>query len=209
MAASTQADTALIVIDVQNDFCPGGALAVPGGDEVVGPINRLIERFENVVLTQDWHPPRHSSFASSHADREPFSSVDMHYGAQTLWPDHCVQGSSGAAFHPDLAWTKAQLVVRKGFRRHIDSYSAFFENDRATTTGLAGYLRERGLTKLVLAGLATDFCVGYSALDAARLGFSASVAMDACRAIDLDGSLAEAENQMRAAGVVLTEAASA
>jgi nicotinamidase/pyrazinamidase len=209
MAGSSQSNIALIVIDVQNDFCPGGALAVPGGDEVVGPINRLIERFENVVLTQDWHPPTHSSFASSHAGREPFASIEMPYGAQTLWPDHCVQGSSGAAFHPDLTWTKAQLIVRKGFRRHIDSYSAFFENDRATATGLAGYLRERGLTNVVLAGLATDFCVGYSALDAARLGFSASVAMDACRAIDLGGSLAEAEKQMRAAGVGLTEVASA
>jgi nicotinamidase/pyrazinamidase len=207
MAARRQADTALIVIDVQNDFCPGGALAVPGGDEVVGPINRLIERFENVVLTQDWHPPTHSSFASSHAGQEPFGSVDMHYGPQTLWPEHCVQGTSGAAFHAELAWTKAQLIVRKGFRRHIDSYSAFFENDRTTPTGLAGYLRERGLTRLVLAGLATDFCVAYSALDAARLGFSASVAMDACRAIDLGGSLAEAERQMREAGVVLTETA--
>jgi nicotinamidase/pyrazinamidase len=198
-------DTVLVVVDVQNDFCPGGALAVPGGDEVVAPINRLIERFENVVLTQDWHPIGHSSFASTHAGQAPFGSMEMPYGTQTLWPDHCVQGTPGAAFHPDLAWTKAQLVVRKGFRGEIDSYSAFFENDRKTPTGLAGYLRERELTKVVLAGLATDFCVGYSALDAARLGLSTAVVMDASRAIDLGGSLAEAERQMRVAGVTLTE----
>ena len=200
-------DTALIVIDVQNDFCPGGALAVPGGDEVVEPINRLIERYENVVLTQDWHPPGHSSFASSHAGASPFSAVDMPYGAQTLWPDHCVQGTPGAEFHPGLAWQKAQLIVRKGLRSPIDSYSAFFENDRATTTGLAGYLRERGLTRLVLAGLATDFCVAFSALDAARLGFRTTVVTDASRAIDLNGSLAQAERQMQAAGVTLAESA--
>jgi nicotinamidase/pyrazinamidase len=198
-------DTALIVVDVQNDFCPGGALAVPGGDAVVGPINRLIERFDNVILTQDWHPAGHSSFASSHAGQAPFATIQMAYGAQTLWPDHCVQGSPGADFHKDLAWRKAQLVVRKGFRRAIDSYSAFFENDRKTPTGLAGYLRERGLKNVVLAGLATDFCVGFSALDAARLGLSTSVVMDASRAIDLNGSLAEAERQMNAAGVKLME----
>jgi nicotinamidase/pyrazinamidase len=199
-------DIALIVIDLQNDFCPGGALAVPGGDEVVAPINRLIEKFENVVLTQDWHPPGHSSFASTH-DRAHFSTVELHYGRQTLWPEHCVQGSPGADFHKDLAWTRAQLVIRKGFRSPIDSYSAFFENDRTTPTGLAGYLRERRITRVVLAGLATDFCVGFSAIDAARLGFSASVVMDASRAIDLDGSLAAAEKQMREAGVALTEMA--
>ena len=200
-------DTALIVVDVQNDFCPGGALAVPGGDEVVTPINRLIERFANVVLTQDWHPPKHSSFASSHAGSPPFSAIEMPYGMQTLWPDHCVQGSAGAEFHKDLAWTKAQLVVRKGFRQPIDSYSAFYENDRKTPTGLAGYLRERGIGKVVLAGLATDFCVAYSALDAARLGIHVSAVMDASRAIDLNGSLAAAEKEMRAAGVALTEMA--
>jgi nicotinamidase/pyrazinamidase len=200
-------DSALIVVDVQNDFCPGGALAVTGGDEVVAPINKLIERFENVVLTQDWHPPKHSSFASTHPGSAPFSAIEMPYGMQTLWPDHCVQGSAGAEFHKSLAWTKAQLVIRKGFRVPIDSYSAFFENDRKTPTGLAGYLRERGIGKIVLAGLATDFCVTYSALDAARLGLSASVLMDATRPIDLNGSLAAAENDMRAAGVTLTEMA--
>lgn len=197
--------TALIVIDVQNDFCPGGALAVGGGDEIVPVVNRLIETASHVVLTQDWHPSGHSSFASSHAGAAPFSSTTMPYGSQTLWPDHCIQGTKGAEFHGGLAWTKAELVVRKGFRKAIDSYSAFFENDRSTPTGLAGYLRERGLTRLVMCGLATDFCVAYSALDATRLGFSVSVVMDACRAIDLNGSLAEAERQMRAAGVSLTK----
>jgi nicotinamidase/pyrazinamidase len=196
--------TALIVTDVQNDFCPGGALAVGGGDEIVPVVNRLIESARHVVLTQDWHPAGHLSFASSHAGAAPFSTTTMPYGPQTLWPDHCVQGSSGGAFHAGLVWTKAELVVRKGYRKEIDSYSAFFENDRTTPTGLAGYLRERGLTRLVFCGLATDFCVAYSALDAARLGFSVSVLVDACRAIDLDGSLAEAERQMRAAGVSLT-----
>ena len=199
--------SALIVIDVQNDFCPGGALAVPKGDEVVRPINRLIEAFEHVVLTQDWHPRSHSSFASSHAGQAPFSNIAMPYGEQTLWPDHCVQGTKGAEFHRDLIWTKAELIVRKGFRTAIDSYSAFFENDRATPTGLGGYCKERGLTRLVLAGLATDFCVAYSALDSALLGFEVTVAMDACRAIDLGGSLKSAEERMRAAGVTLTESA--
>jgi nicotinamidase/pyrazinamidase len=194
-------NTALVVVDVQNDFCPGGALAVPGGDEVVPPINRLIEKFDAVVLTQDWHPAGHASFASSHPGKAPFESVEFSYGRQTLWPEHCVQGTAGAAFHPDLVWDKAQLIVRKGFRAPIDSYSAFFENDRRTTTGLAGYLRERGIEEIVLAGLATDFCVAYSALDAVRLGFSTSVVMDASRAIDLDGSLAAAERQMAAADV--------
>ena len=198
-------DRVLIVIDVQNDFCPGGALAVGEGHEVVPAINELIRRFEHVVLTQDWHPEGHSSFASFHEGKEPFHTTEMHYGEQTLWPDHCVQGTAGADFHPELAWDKAQLIIRKGFRPGIDSYSAFFENDRTTPTGLNGYLRERGLTKLVLTGLATDFCVAYSALDAARLGFDTTVVMDACRAIDLDGSLAAAEAQMREAGVVLTE----
>jgi nicotinamidase/pyrazinamidase len=199
--------TALIVVDVQNDFCPGGALAVPGGDEIVAPINRLIERYDNVVLTQDWHPAGHSSFASSHPGSAPFSSIEMPYGTQTLWPDHCIQGSAGAEFRRDLRWTKAQLVIRKGFRKSIDSYSAFFENDRKTPTGLAGYLRERGIGKVVLTGLATDFCVGYSALDAARMGFDVSVVMDASRAIDLNGSLDAARAQMCAAGVALTEMA--
>ncbi len=199
--------SALIVIDVQRDFCPGGALAVPKGDEVVPPINRLIAAFDHVLLTQDWHPPAHSSFASSHAGRAPFSTLAMPYGEQTLWPDHCVQGTAGAEFHRDLVWSKAELVVRKGFRAAIDSYSAFFENDRTTPTGLGGYLRERGLTRLVMAGLATDFCVAYSALDAARLGFEVTVVLDACRAIDLAGSLKAAEEAMRAAGVRLGDSA--
>ena len=195
------ADEALIVIDVQNDFCPGGALAVAGGDQIVPLVNRLIERFENVVLTQDWHPAGHSSFASTHPGREPFSTVEMPYGPQTLWPDHCVQGSEGARFHPGLKWDKAQLVVRKGFRPAIDSYSAFFENDHRTPTGLGGYLKERGIARVTLAGLATDFCVAYSALDAARLGLEATVVMDACRAIDLGGSLAAMTEKMKDAGV--------
>jgi nicotinamidase/pyrazinamidase len=199
--------SALIVIDVQNDFCPGGALAVPKGDEVVRPINRLIQTFHHVVLTQDWHPKGHSSFASSHTGAAPFSNIAMPYGEQTLWPDHCVQGTPGAEFHRDLVWTKAELIIRKGFRGAIDSYSAFFENDRITPTGLGGYLSERGLRRLVMAGLATDFCVAYSALDAARLGFEVAVAMDACRAIALGGSLKSAEERMRAAGVRLTESA--
>ena len=199
--------SALIVIDVQNDFCPGGALAVPKGDQIVPLVNRLIEAFEHVVLTQDWHPAGHSSFASSHTGKAPFSSVPMPYGDQTLWPDHCVQGTAGAEFHPDLVWTKAELVIRKGSRPVIDSYSAFYENDRATPTGLGGYLKERGLRRLMMAGLATDFCVAYSALDAARLGFEVAVVLDACRAIDLDGSLKAAQDRMRAAGVTLTQSA--
>ncbi|MBO6719971.1 MAG: bifunctional nicotinamidase/pyrazinamidase [Rhizobiaceae bacterium] len=196
-------DEALIVIDVQNDFCPGGALAVENGDQVVPVINGLIERFDHVVLTQDWHPAGHSSFASEHAGKEPFGTVTMPYGEQTLWPDHCIQGSKGAAFHPDLDWNKAELVVRKGFRKTIDSYSAFFENDHTTPTGLGGYLNERGISKLTMAGLATDFCVAYSALDAAKLGFSVTVVMEGCRAIDLGGSLAAMTEKMRGAGVVL------
>lgn len=198
------ADEALIVIDVQNDFCPGGALAVEGGDEIVPIVNRMIEATPHVILTQDWHPAGHSSFASRHEGKAPFETFDAAYGPQTLWPDHCVQGTKGAAFHPDLDWTRAELVVRKGFRPAIDSYSAFFENDRQTPTGLAGYLRERGISRLTLAGLATDFCVAYSALDAARLGFSVTVAMEACRAIDLGGSLAAMTDEMERAGVVLS-----
>jgi nicotinamidase/pyrazinamidase len=191
---------ALIVVDVQNDFCPGGALAVPDGDAVVPVINRLQERFQTVVLTQDWHPADHRSFASQHG-LEPFGTVEMAYGSQVLWPDHCVQGTSGAALHPGLATERAALLVRKGFRAGIDSYSAFFENDRRTVTGLAGYLRERGIGAVTLAGLATDFCVGYSALDAAGLGLRVRVVEDACRAIDLAGSLAAMLAEMRAAGV--------
>ena len=196
-------DKALIVIDVQNDFCPGGALAVAGGDEIVPLVNRLIGTFEHVVLTQDWHPAGHSSFASSHPGRNPFETMEMPYGPQTLWPDHCVQGTKGAEFHPDLEWTKAELVIRKGFRAEVDSYSAFFENDHTTPTGLAGYLRERGITDLTLVGLATDFCVSYSALDAVRAGFSATVLLEASRAIDLGGSLGVMTEKMAAEGVAL------
>jgi nicotinamidase/pyrazinamidase len=197
----------LIVVDVQNDFCPGGELAVPKGDEIVPLVNRLIDAFDHVVLTQDWHPRGHSSFASSHKGQAPFSSVRMPYGDQTLWPDHCVQGTSGAEFHSGLVWSKAELIIRKGFRTAIDSYSAFYENDRATPTGLGGYLKERGLQKLVIVGLATDYCVAYSALDATRLGFEVAVVLDACRAIDLNGSLAWAQDEMRKAGVTLAESA--
>jgi len=194
---------ALIVIDVQNDFCPGGALAVEYGHEVVPVINMLIERFEHVVLTQDWHPAGHSSFASSHVGKNPFEQIDMPYGQQTLWPDHCVQGTPGADFHPELEWTKAEMVIRKGFQIGIDSYSAFFENDHETPTGLTGYLRERGIEKVTLAGLATDFCVAYSALDAVRQGFAAAVVMDASRGIDLNGSMVAMTEKMREAGVEL------
>lgn len=193
----------LIVIDVQNDFCPGGALAVPEGDAVVAPINAMMADFDAVILTQDWHPAGHSSFASSHTGKAPFEMIDMAYGPQVLWPDHCVQGSPGAAFHPALR-TDADLILRKGFRAAIDSYSGFFENDRSTPTGLEGYLRSRGITRLMLVGLATDFCVQYSALDAARLGFAVEVRMQACRAIDLDGSLTAAVSAMKAAGITLT-----
>lgn len=193
---------ALIVIDVQNDFCPGGALAVAGGDEVVAPINAMMDDFDAVILTQDWHPAGHSSFASSHPGKAPFEMIDMPYGPQVLWPDHCVQGTDGAAFHPGLR-TDADLIIRKGFRSAIDSYSAFFENDRETPTGLKGYLDTRGLSKVTLVGLATDFCVHYSAVDAAQLGLDVIVRLDACRGIDMDGSMAAAEQAMRTAGVVL------
>ncbi len=197
------ADEALVVIDLQNDFCPGGALAVAGGDEIVPLVNDLIRGSDHVVMTQDWHPAGHSSFASSHPGHQPYQSVTMPYGEQTLWPDHCIQGSRGADFHTGLAWTKAELVIRKGFRPAIDSYSAFFENDHTTPTGLAGYLRERGIDAITLAGLATDFCVAYSALDAVKLGFSVTVRLDACRGIDLNGSLAAMTGRMREAGVTL------
>ena len=191
----------LLVIDLQNDFCPGGALAVAGGDEIVPVVNRLGARFAHAALTQDWHPPGHGSFASAHPGRRPFETITAAYGAQTLWPDHCVQGTAGAAFHPGLELPRAELVIRKGFRPEVDSYSAFYENDRRTPTGLAGYLRERGFTRLFLAGLATDFCVQYSALDARRAGFAAVLVEDACRAIDLEGSLAAAMRAMAEAGV--------
>ncbi len=192
---------ALIVIDVQNDFCPGGALAVAEGDAIVPGINAIMNAYDVVVLTQDWHPADHRSFASQHAGRTPLEVIDMPYGPQVLWPDHCVQGSAGAVFHPDLTVDRAHLIIRKGFRRDIDSYSAFFENDRETPTGLEGYLRTRGIDALDMVGLATDFCVQYSALDAARLGFRVRVLPDFCRGIDLDGSMAAALDAMRAAGV--------
>jgi nicotinamidase/pyrazinamidase len=191
----------LLIIDVQNDFCPNGALAVGDGDAVVPVINRLAGQFDHLVLTQDWHPSGHSSFASSHPGSAPFQSITMPYGPQTLWPDHCIQGTPGAAFHPTLATDKAQMIIRKGFRRAIDSYSAFFENDKTTPTGLAGYLRERGLKRVFLVGLATDFCVHYSAMDARRLGFEAVLIDSGCRGIDLAGSLASAYGQMAEAGV--------
>jgi nicotinamidase/pyrazinamidase len=194
-------DDVLLIIDVQNDFCPGGALAVADGDAVVPVVNRLAERFDHVVLTQDWHPSGHSSFATSHPGAAPFEAIGMPYGQQTLWPDHCVQGTPGAAFHPQLKTERAELVIRKGFRPAIDSYSAFHENDQRTPTGLAGYLRERGLQRIFMAGLATDYCVHYSAVDARRLGFETVVIEDGCRAIDLGGSLDAARAAMAAAGV--------
>ncbi len=194
---------ALLVVDVQNDFCPGGALAIDRGDEILPTVNRLIEESEHVILTQDWHPANHTSFASNHSEKKPFDMVEMAYGPQTLWPDHCVQGTHGADFHPDLQWTRAQLVIRKGFRIGVDSYSAFFENDRQTPTGLAGYLRDRNIGSLTLAGLATDFCVAYSALDAVTHGFQVRVRLDACRGIDLDGSMSAMLEAMQKAGVEL------
>jgi nicotinamidase/pyrazinamidase len=194
---------ALLVIDVQNDFCPGGALAVPQGDEILSAINRLASKCFHVILTQDWHPAGHTSFASSHPGKTPFEMIDLPYGRQILWPDHCVQGTTGAAFHPALEVAHAELVLRKGFRTAIDSYSAFFENDQRTPTGLAAYLRERGLERLTLCGLATDFCVLYSAIDGRKAGFEVSVVTGACRGIDIDGSLDRAMASMREAGVVL------
>lgn len=191
----------LLVIDVQNDFCPGGALAVPDGDAVVPIINTLMDDFQHVVLTQDWHPSGHSSFASSHQDAEPFSMIDMPYGVQTLWLDHCVQGTVGAAFHSDLNVDRAELIVRKGFRPAIDSYSAFFENDQSTPTGLTGYLQERGIKRVFCCGLATDFCVRFSAENAVKQGFETVVIEKACRAIDMGGSLQVARDAMAAVGV--------
>ncbi len=192
---------AFLVVDIQNDFCPGGNLAVLGGDAIIPRVNELIEHFDHVLLTQDWHPPGHHSFASTHAGKAPFETLEMAYGTQILWPDHCVQGAHGAVFHPDLRIDKAELIIRKGFRKEIDSYSAFFENDRTTPTGLAGYLRERGIDTLYLAGLATDFCVKYSALDGRAQGFTVYIVEDAVRGIDTQGSLALAWKEMRAAGV--------
>jgi nicotinamidase/pyrazinamidase len=197
----------LLVIDVQKDFCPGGALAVADGDAVIAPILRCMQRFEHIIFTQDWHTPDHFSFVSAHPGKKPFEQIEASYGPQTLWPDHCVQGTPGAEFHPALLLPCAELILRKGFRRTLDSYSAFFENDRTTSTGLAGYLRERGLTRVFLAGLAYDYCVGYSALDASRLGLPAFILRDACRAIDLNGSVAAIEGEFASAGVTLIETA--
>lgn len=196
-----------LVVDIQNDFCPGGALAVAEGDSVIPLIHSVASRFQHIVLTQDWHPAHHSSFASSHPCRQPYESIELSYGAQTLWPDHCVQSSKGAEFHADLHLPQAELILRKGYDQEIDSYSAFFENDRTTHTGLAGYLAERALTRVFLAGLAYDYCVAYSALDARRLGLQAYVLRDACRAIDLNGSVAVIEAEMAEAGVHIIETA--
>jgi nicotinamidase/pyrazinamidase len=201
----TTSSDVLIVVDVQNDFCPGGALAVAGGDQAIEVIHRVAPAFEHILLTQDWHPAGHHSFACVHRGKGPFESIEVAYGTQTLWPDHCVQGTWGAEFHPALHLPQGELVLRKGFRPDIDSYSAFFENDRTTATGLGGYLRERGLTRVFLVGLAYDYCVGYSALDARRLGFEAVIVRDACRAIDLDGSVEKIEAEFARAGVVLIE----
>jgi nicotinamidase/pyrazinamidase len=199
------ADTdVLLVIDVQNDFCPGGRLAVPGGNDVVPLINRLAHNFRHVVLTQDWHPAGHLSFASSHPGKQPFAQIDMPYGPQTLWPDHCIQASEGAAFHAKLDIPRAELIVRKGFRREIDSYSAFFENDHKTPTGLGGYLRERGFTRVVCVGLAFDYCVRYSAEDAKSLGFETEVVAAACRSIDLAGSVEATRRSFAERGITLS-----
>jgi nicotinamidase/pyrazinamidase len=195
----------LLVIDIQNDFCPGGALAVSDGDAIVPVVNRLARPFAHVVLTQDWHPSGHASFASSHPGKQPFETIELGYGTQILWPDHCVQRTEGAQFHAGLDIPQAELVLRKGYDRAIDSYSAFRENDRRTPTGLAGYLSERGLERLTLCGLATDFCVLFSALDGREAGFEVAVALTACRGIDIDGSLARSLSAMREAGVILLE----
>ena len=191
----------LLVVDVQNDFCPGGALAVPEGDSVVPVINRIAPAFGQVVLAQDWHPPGHQSFASSHPGRQPFETIEVAYGSQTLWPDHCVQGTPGADFHADLETARAGMIIRKGFRAEIDSYSAFFENDHRTATGLSGYLRDRGLGRAFICGLAADYCVAFSAVDAAKQGLEVVVIEDACRGIDLEGSMATAKDAMTRAGV--------
>lgn len=195
------AATALLVIDVQNDFCKGGSLAVPDGDAVVAPINAMAKKFSAIVLTQDWHTPAHASFASSHPGKKPFDLIEMPYGPQVLWPDHCIQGSKGAAFHPALDIPTAQTIIRKGYRKPVDSYSGFLEADRKTPTGLTAYLKERGITRVVLAGLATDFCVNWTATDARKAGLETYVVEDACRAIDAGGSLAKAWDTMNAAGV--------
>lgn len=195
-------NTALIVVDVQNDFCPGGALGVPEGDKVVAVANALIPSFPLVVLTQDWHPPNHKSFASNNDNAAPYSTIEMPYGPQVMWPDHCVQRSAGAAFHSNLEVEKAHLIIRKGFRPSIDSYSTFFENDRTTSTGLDGYLKDQRIGQIALVGLATDYCVYYSAIDARKLGYQVTVIEDGCRGIDLNGSLYAAISDMRDNGVI-------
>lgn len=197
----TSDSDALLVVDLQNDFCPNGALAVPRGDEIVSLINRIAAGFTHVLLTQDWHPCGHLSFASSHSGRNPYDTIEAAYGPQILWPDHCMQETPGAEFHKGLRIPHAQLILRKGYHRHIDSYSAFYENDRTTRTGLSGYLRERGFRRVFLAGLAFDFCVRYSAEDAAREGFDAVVIEDACRGIDVEGSMIKTRDAFRAMGV--------
>jgi nicotinamidase/pyrazinamidase len=196
--------TALLTIDVQNDFCPGGALAVSGGDEILPLVNGWQQDYTVRVFTQDWHPADHSSFADNHSGKQPYEMIDMPYGPQVLWPRHCVQGSSGAEFHEGLQLDPADLIIRKGFRPEIDSYSAFFENDKTTATGLAGYLRERGVTDVALCGLATDFCVYYSAIDAIKQGFGATLLLDGCRGIDLNGSMDAALSDMVSQGVVIS-----
>lgn len=201
----TAPTTALVVIDVQNDFIPGGQLAVPGGDEIVPLINRLGCSFRQVILAQDWHPAGHASFASSHPDKQPFDLIQLPYGEQKLWPDHCIQGTQGAALHPALDLPHAQLIIRKGCNPDIDSYSAFMEADRQTPTGLTGYLKERGIDTVYMVGLALDFCVMFSALDARAAGFNAFVVLDACRGIDIDGSMEAAIRRMQQAGVALIE----
>ena len=207
MKIKPEADSVLIVVDVQNCFMPGGSLAVKRGDEVVPIINKLAQSFQNVVITQDWHHPQHISFASQHLGKKPFEQIELPYGAQVLWPDHCVQGTEGASLHKDLSIPNAQLVIRKGFRQNVDSYSAFVEADRKTPTGLAAYLKERGIRTCYIAGLATDFCVAWTALDARKAGFDATVIEDASRGIDLNGSLAKAWSEMKAAGVKRVQSA--
>jgi len=201
------AQDVLVVVDVQNDFCPGGALAVADGGAVIDVIHRIAPAFNHIVLTQDWHPAGHASFASAHPGKRPFEQIELSYGMQTLWPDHCVQGSKGAEFHPALNLSKAEIILRKGFRPQIDSYSAFFENDRVTSTGLGDYLRDQNIARVFLVGLAYDYCVGFSALDARRLRFEAVILRDACRAINLDGSVARIEAEFEKAGVLLIESA--
>lgn len=203
MKIETTDTDVLLVIDVQNDFCPGGALEVSDGNAVVPSINSISDQFAHIVLTQDWHPSDHSSFASNHPDATPFSMTEMPYGSQTLWPDHCIQGSAGAEFHADLIYQRAELIIRKGFRSAIDSYSAFYENDQTTPTGLGGYLKERKINRVFCVGLATDFCVRFSAEDARKSGFETTVLLDGCRAIDMDGSLATAMANMKEMGINL------